>query len=160
VVQSAILVLIVTAPKIGKGAPQSAVVLGNSMLELFVDVAATCVVAAILGLAVSALAQTSDQVFPAMVVTLMSLLILAGGFIPVTDRMVLDQISWLTPARWGLAATASTADLTNTVAVAAKDSHWKHTASAWDLDIVMLGVLSVCYAAFARWMIRFRGGAL
>ena len=159
VAQSAILVLIVTAPKIGKGAPQSAVVLGNPMLELFVDVAATCVAAAVLGLAVSALAQTSDQVFPAMVVTLMSLLILAGGFIPVTDRMVLDQLSWLTPARWGLAAAASTADLTNTVVVAAKDSHWKHTASAWELDMVMLGVLSVFYAGFARWKIRLTGGA-
>jgi hypothetical protein len=55
-----------------------------------------------------------------------------------------------------LAATASTADLTNTVAVIPQDSHWKHTASAWTFDIVMLGVLSVAYVSFARWKIRLK----
>jgi hypothetical protein len=88
-----------------------------------------------------------------MVVTVMTQLVLAGGFIPVTDRP-LDPVSWLTPARWGLAATASTVDLTNTVAVIPHDSHWKHTAAAWTFDIVMLGVLSVCYASVVRWRIR------
>ena len=62
VVQSAVLVLIVTAPRIGKGAPASAVVLGSPRLEFFVDIAATCVVAAIVGSAVSAVAQNSNQV--------------------------------------------------------------------------------------------------
>ncbi|MGX9790520.1 FHA domain-containing protein [Mycobacterium sp. MMS18-G62] len=155
VIQSAILVLIVTAPKVGKGAPLSAVLLGSPRLELFVDIAATCVAAAILGLLVSALAQNGNQVLPLMVVTVMTQLVLAGGFIPVTDRP-LDPVSWLLPARWGLAATASTTDLTNTVAVIAHDSHWKHTASAWTFDIVMLGVLSVCYIAFVRWKIRLK----
>ena len=158
VVQSAILVLIVTAPKIGKGSPMGAVLLGSPRLELFVDIAATCVAAAIVGLAVSALAQNSNQVLPLMVVTVMTQLVLAGGFITVTDRL-LDPVSWLTPARWGLATTASTADLTNTVAVIPHDSHWKHTASVWLVDIAMLGVLSVIYAGFVRWKIRLRSGA-
>jgi ABC-type multidrug transport system ATPase subunit len=155
VVQSAILVLIVTAPKIGKGPPLDGVVLGSPRLELFVDIAATCVAAAILGLLVSGLAQNTNQVLPLMVVTVMSQLVLAGGFIPVTNRP-LDPVSWLLPARWGLAATASTTDLTKTVAVIPQDSHWKHTASAWTFDIVMLGVLSACYLAFVRWKIRHR----
>ncbi|WP_041313742.1 FHA domain-containing protein [Mycobacterium sp. JS623] len=155
VVQSAILVLIVTAPTIGKGVPLGASVLGSPRFELFVDIAATCVAAAILGLLVSALAQNSNQVLPLMVVTVMTQLVLAGGFIPVTDRP-LDPVSWLTPSRWGLAATASTVDLTNTVAVIPRDSHWKHTAAAWTFDIGMLGVLAVCYLAFARRKIRFK----
>jgi ABC-type multidrug transport system ATPase subunit len=152
VIQSAILVLIV---RIGKGAPLGASVLGSPTLELFVDTAATCVAAAILGLLVSALAQNSNQVLPLMVVTVMVQLVLAGGFIPVTAR-ALDPISWLTPSRWGLAATASTVDLTHTVAVIPHDSHWRHTAAAWTFDIAMLGVLSVCYLAFTRWKIRFK----
>lgn len=155
VLQSAILVLIVTAPAIGKGAPMDAVVLGSPRFELFVDIAATCVAAAILGLLVSALAQNSNQVLPLMVVTVMAQLVLAGGFIPVTGRP-LDPVSWLLPARWGLAATASTADLTKTVAVIAQDSHWQHTASAWTFDIVMLAVLSACYIGLLRWRIRLR----
>ena len=158
VIQSAMLVLIVAAPKIGKHAPSGAAVLGSPMLELFVDIAAACVVAAILGLSVSALAQTSNQVLPLMVVTLMAQLVLAGGMIPVTNRLLLDPISWLTPARWGLAATASTADLSNLVPTVPKDSHWKHTASAWSFDVAMLAVLALVYAGFVRWKIRLKGG--
>ncbi|MDT7766594.1 MAG: transport system ATP-binding/permease protein [Mycobacterium sp.] len=153
VVQSAVLVLIVT---MGKGAPLGATVLGSPTFELFVGIAATCVASAIVGLLVSALPQNSNQVLPLTVVTLMVQLVLAGGMIPVTDRP-LDPVSWLTPARWGLAATASTADLTNTVLVIAKDSHWKHTASAWLFDIVALCVISIFYAGFVRWKIRFKG---
>jgi len=41
--------------------------------------------------------------------------------------------------------------------VIAKDSHWKHTASAWLFDIVALGVISMFYAGFARWKIRLKG---
>jgi ABC-type multidrug transport system ATPase subunit len=153
VVQSAVLVLVVT---VGKGAPMGATVLGSPTFELFVGIAATCVASAIVGLFVSALAQNSNQVLPLTVVTLMVQVVLAGGMIPVTDR-VLDPVSWLTPARWGLAATASTADLTNTVLVISKDSHWSHTASAWLFDIAMLGVLSVFYTGLVRWKLRLRG---
>jgi ABC transport system ATP-binding/permease protein len=152
VVQSAVLVLVVT---IGKGAPMGATVLGSPTFELFVGIAATCVASAIVGLFVSALAQNSNQVLPLTVVALMVQVVLAGGMIPVTDR-VLDPLSWLTPARWGLAATASTADLTNTVLVIAKDSHWMHTASAWLFDIAMLGVLSVFYTGLVRWKLRLK----
>jgi hypothetical protein len=48
---------------------------------------------------------------PLLVVAVMSQLVFSGGMIPVTDRLVLDQLSWLTPARWGFAASASTIDL-------------------------------------------------
>jgi hypothetical protein len=153
VIQSAMLVLIVTAPGIGKPAPSGAAVLGSPILELFVDVAATCVASAIVGLAVSAVAQTSNLVLPLTVVTLMAQLVLSGGMIRMTDRP-LDPASWVTPARWGLAASASTADLTDTVPMLPQDSHWKHSASAWSFDIAMLGVLSVFYASFVRWKIR------
>ena len=79
VIQSAVLVVVVTAPKIGKHAPSGAAALGSPTLELLVDIAATCVAAAIVGLSVSALAQTSNQILPLMVVTLMAQLVLAAG---------------------------------------------------------------------------------
>jgi ABC transport system ATP-binding/permease protein len=125
------------------------------MFELFVDVAATCVGAMILGLAVSAVAKSSDQVIILLAATLVTQLVLAGGFIPVTNRPLLETISMFTPARWGFAATASTADLSNLVMIA-KDSHWRHTSSAWSFDIAMLGVLSIAFAGFVRWKIRLK----
>jgi ABC-type multidrug transport system ATPase subunit len=154
VIQSAILVLVVAAPGFGKPAPAGAAALGSPMLEFFVGVAATSVAAAVLGLAVSALARTGDQVIVLLAATLMAQLVLAGGFIPVTGRPLFETLAWLTPGRWGFAATASTADLPRLVAGIADDRHWQHTASAWLFDMAMLGALTVFFAAVARWRIR------
>ncbi|MBV8349386.1 MAG: ATP-binding cassette domain-containing protein, partial [Mycolicibacterium sp.] len=158
IIQSAILVAIVIY---GKGAPtQGAVVLGHAGFELFVDVAATTVASAILGLALSALARTHDQIMPLLVVSIMSQLVFSGGMIPVTDRLLLDQLSWFTPARWGFAASASTVDLIKLVPgpLTPKDSHWQHTPKAWIFNIAMLGALSVGYAGLVRWRLRLKGG--
>jgi ABC-type multidrug transport system ATPase subunit len=154
VAQSALLVLVVTAPGFGKPGPPGAAALGIGALELFVDVGATCVVAAVLGLALSTLARTNDQVIVLLAVALVTQLVFAGGFIPVTGRPLLATISWIMPGRWGFAATASTADLSNLVVGIAQDTHWQHTASAWFFDIAMLVVLAVAFAGVARWRLR------
>ena len=156
IAQSAIVTAIVLW---GKGSPtQGAVALGNPGLELFVTIAATCVASANLGLLLSAIAKTSEQIMPLLVVAIMSQLVFSGGMIPVTDRLVLDQMSWLTPARWGFAASASTVDLVTLVPgpLTPKDRWWEHTASAWWFDMGMLAVLSVGYLLAVRWRIRLR----
>ncbi|MGH3634342.1 MAG: FHA domain-containing protein, partial [Mycobacterium sp.] len=85
-----------TIAVIGKGAPtRGAVLLGSPVLELFVAVAGTCVVSAIIGMALSALARSSDQILPLLVVAIMAQLVFSSGMIPVTNRAVLDQLSWL-----------------------------------------------------------------
>ena len=130
--QSAIVVFIVVrGKKWGAGAVTSGAVMCNRTLELYVDGAATCVAAAMVGLALSALAKSNEQTMPLLVVAIMSQLVFSGGMIPVTDRLVLDQLSWLTPARWGFAATASTVDLIRLVPgpLTPQDSYWKHTSS-------------------------------
>jgi len=145
----------------GKGAPtQGAVMLKSPAFELWFDVAFTCVAAAMVGLALSGLARSNEQIMPLLVVAIMSQLVFSGGMIPVTGRLVLDQLSWFTPARWGFAASASTADLTKLVPgqVTPKDSHWRHTGGAWTFDVAMLIVICVGYAAFVRWRIRLKPG--
>ncbi|EFG79436.1 ABC transporter, ATP-binding protein [Mycobacterium parascrofulaceum ATCC BAA-614] len=158
VIQSAIVTVIVL---VGKGGPtQGAVALGRPGLELFADVALTCVASAMLGLALSAIAKSNEQIMPLLVVAVMSQLVFSGGMIPVTGRIGLDQMSWATPARWGFAASASTADLTKLVPgpLSPKDSHWRHTPGAWWFDIAMLVLISLFYLGFVRWKIRLRGG--
>ena len=144
---------------LGKGAPtRPAVLLGNASLELFVAVAATCVAAAMLGLLLSALARSNEQVMPLLVVSLMMQMVLSGGMVPVTDRVFLDQLSWVVPSRWGYAASASTVDLW-TVApgpLSPRDSHFKHTSGAWLFDMGMLTALSLLYAGIVRWRIRLK----
>ncbi|MCV7088713.1 ATP-binding cassette domain-containing protein [Mycobacterium interjectum] len=158
IVQAAIVTAIVL---VGKGAPtQPAVLLGSSKFaasfELFVTIAATCVAAAVLGLVLSSLARSSEQIMPLLVVSLMLQLVLAGGMVPVTGRIFLDQLSWLLPSRWGYAASASTVNLRLLVpgSLVQQDSHWAHTPGAWLLDMGMLAALSACYAAIVRWRIR------
>jgi ABC transport system ATP-binding/permease protein len=159
IIQSAIVVGIAI---VGKGGPtQGAVALGIPNLELFVDIAMTTVASAMLGLVLSSIAKSNEQIMPLLVVAVMSQLVFSGGMIPVTGRTGLDQMSWVTPARWGFAASASTVDLLTLeakVPSVAKDSHWHHTAAAWWFDTGMLVLLSVLYLGFVRWKIRLRGG--
>lgn len=117
VAQAAVATTIVILGKGGpkKGTPTSDTstfepLFASANFELFLTVAATCVASAILGLALSAFAQSNEQIMPMLVVSIMSQLVLSGGMIPVTGRIGLDQMSWVTPSRWGYAAGASTID--------------------------------------------------
>jgi ABC-type transport system involved in multi-copper enzyme maturation permease subunit len=144
---------------LGKGAPtQKAVLLGDPSFELFVTVAATCVASAILGLTLSSIARSNEQIMPLLVVSLMLQLVLAGGMIPVTDRLVLDQLSWAIPARWGYAASAATVNLRELVpgSISPEDSHWTHSRTAWLFDMAMLAALSVVYTGIVWWRIRLK----
>ncbi|OBH58536.1 ABC transporter ATP-binding protein [Mycobacterium sp. E2479] len=160
IVQSAIVTAIVV---IGKSAPaRGAVLFGHSTIgatfELFTTVAATCVASAILGLAISSLVRSSEQIMPLFVVTVMAQLVLCGGMVPVTGRLGLNQLSWATPARWGYAAASSTVDLRHLVpdSLLSQDRFWQHTSKIWLLDMGMLAALSLFYAGFVRWKIRLR----
>ncbi len=159
VIQSAIVTVITIVGKgWGPGAVDSGAFLGGRNLEMFIDVSMTCVASAMVGLALSALARSAEQIMPLLVVTVMSQLVFSGGMIPVTDRVVLDQLSWITPARWGFAASASTIDLTRLVPppLLPADSHWKHTPSVWLTNIGILLLICIVYTGFVRWRIRLK----
>ena len=142
----------------GEGAVTSGAVIPNRSLELYVDVAACCVGAAMVGLALSALAKSNEQIMPLLVIAIMSQLVFQGGMIPVTGRIVLDQMSWVTPARWGFASTASTIDLLRLVPgpLTPQDSHWKHAAGTWWFNMAMQGLICVGYLSLVRWKIRLK----
>jgi energy-coupling factor transporter ATP-binding protein EcfA2 len=160
ILQAAIVTAIVVG---GKGAPsQGAVLLGHSTAaatgELFLTVAAACVASAVLGLAISSLVRSSEQIMPLFVVAVMAQLVLCGGMVPVTGRLGLDQLSWAMPARWGYAAAASTVDLRHLVpaTLLPQDQFWQHTRHFWLMGMGMLAGLTVFYACFVRWKIRLR----
>jgi ABC transport system ATP-binding/permease protein len=160
ILQAALITVIVV---VGKGAPaHGAVLLGHSTAaataELFITVAATCVASAVLGLAISSLVRSGEQIMPLFVVAVMAQLVLCGGMVPVTGRLGLDQLSWVMPARWGYAAAASTVDIRNLVppTLLPQDQFWQHTRHFWLLDMGMLAGLAVIYAGFVRWKIRLK----
>ena len=160
IVQSAIITAIVV---VGKSAPaRGGTVFGHGNVaataELFLAVAGTCVASAVLGLVISSLVRSSEQIMPLFVVSVMAQLVLCGGMVPVTGRLGLDQLSVFMPARWGYAAAASTIDLRTLVpgAEVPRDRFWEHTTKIWLLDMGMLAGLSLFYLGFVRWKISLR----
>ncbi len=157
-IDTAVMVVIMT---IGKGGPShGGVLLGHGaahgVVELYLTLAATAITSAMVGLALSSLARSTEQVLPMLVVTIMVSMVLAGGLIPVTGRLLLDQASWLVPARWGFAAAASTVDLNNIDAALPADRLWRHVRSAWLLDMGMLMLLGVVFTGIVRFRLRLR----
>jgi ABC transport system ATP-binding/permease protein len=155
-IQTAVMVAIMV---IGKGAPShGGVLLGHGTLhavvELYLTLAATAIASAMVGLALSSLARSTEQVLPMLVVAIMVSMVLAGGLIPVTGRLVLDQTSWLLPARWGFAGSASTVDLRNIEAALPADRLWVHARRPWLLDMGMLVALAVVFTSFVRFRLR------
>ncbi|MFC4602251.1 ATP-binding cassette domain-containing protein [Rhodococcus kronopolitis] len=143
IVQSVIMVLIVFA---GKGFPGHGSVIESGSVELVVDIAATTCSCVLVGLALSSVARSNEQVLPMLVVTIMAQLVMCGGLITITGRAVLEQFAWLFPSRWGFSAAASTVDLVTNATGTEPDTLWQHTAPWWLLSIAMLVLISCVLA--------------
>ncbi|MBF6350547.1 MULTISPECIES: FHA domain-containing protein [Nocardia] len=155
-VQSAVLVGFVL---LGKKRPDEGSVLALGSAELYIDIAVTAISCVVLGLLLSSLARSSEQVMPLLAVAIMGLLVMAGGMIPVTDRVVLEQVTWLFPSRWGYAAAASTVNIRELFLGAQPDGLWEHTRGTWFLDIGMVAVLTVVLALFTWSRLRLKKSA-
>ncbi|MUL78902.1 ATP-binding cassette domain-containing protein [Mycobacterium sp. CBMA226] len=140
--QAAIVVAMVIALK--GGPARGALAFGSPVADLYAALALTAVVSAIVGLLLSALARSGDWIMPMLVVMIMSAIVFSGGLIPVTGRAGLNQLSFLLPARWGFAASASTVDLMTANALnTVDDPLWRHQLSWWLTDMGVLLVLGV-----------------
>ncbi|MEV5837400.1 FHA domain-containing protein [Nocardia sp. NPDC052112] len=141
---------------VGKKPPLEGSVIPNGPAELYLDIALTAVCCVVFGLLLSSLARSNEQVMPMLVVMIMVQLVMAGGLIPVTHRVVLEQISWLFPSRWGYAAGASTVDIRTLFANAQPDTLWKHEPNIWYLDIGLLVAITVVLAIVTWRRLRLR----
>ncbi|MGW5310873.1 FHA domain-containing protein [Nocardia thailandica] len=143
-----------------KNPPGAGALIPNGSIELYLDIALTAVACVVLGLLLSSLAKSSEQVMPMLVVMIMAQLVMAGGLIPVTGRVGLEQVSYLFPSRWGFAASASTVNLRELFAGAQEDPLWWHTPVFWWLlDTGMLLVISAVLVAVTWSRLRLRKSA-
>lgn len=154
--QAAVLTAIVIY---GKGAPEAPPLLfGNAGFELYVTLAAAAIVSAMVGLALSSIARTGEQILPMLVAVVFLSIVFAGGMIPITGRVVLEQVSWFIPARWAFAASASVIDLLQASPLLnIDDPLWRHGLGWWLLDMgILLGWGAVAIGIVA-WRIRLTG---
>ncbi|PJE04096.1 MAG: ABC transporter ATP-binding protein [Mycobacterium sp.] len=155
-VQAAILTAIVI---VAKGGPRhGAALLGTSPLaagiELYLSVAATAIVSAIVGLALSSLGKSMAEVVPLLIPALLASLLFAGGLVSLVGTWGYDQVSWFIPAQWGFAASAATVDLRRIDKLAADNAVWSHYSGWWVFDMLMLGVLAALWLGFVRYRLR------
>jgi ABC transport system ATP-binding/permease protein len=135
-----------------KGAPlHGAVLLGNPIVELYLAVAATAIVSAIVGLTLSALATSKQQILPMLVLVILTSLVFAGGLVSLVGKPGFDQISWLVPAQWGFAASASAIDLRRADLLAPQDMLWTHYSGWWVFDMVVLFFFGASCLGFLLW---------
>ncbi|WP_306248589.1 ABC transporter permease [Mycobacterium sp. TY815] len=154
--QAAVLTAIVI---VGKGGPKhGAALFGTSPLaagiELYVTVAATAVVSAIVGLALSSLGKSMAEVLPLLIPALLASLLFAGGLVSLVGTWGYDQVSWFIPAQWGFAAAAATVDLRRIDKLADHNAMWSHYSGWWVFDMLMLGLLALVWLGFVRYRLR------
>ena len=113
-----------------------------------------------LGLLVSALVSTSEKAMPFLVLLTMIQVILSGGVVALAGKAGLNQLSWISPSRWGFGAVASTANL-NVISPTAggnfTDPMWAHTAGTWLRDMGAQAGLAVIFALLAWFRLRRLG---
>jgi ABC-type multidrug transport system ATPase subunit/pSer/pThr/pTyr-binding forkhead associated (FHA) protein len=144
-----------------QGGLQHGVVLHSGRIEICLVVSLTGVTAMALGLFVSALASNADKVLTVLPIILFAQFVLSGSAFPVRGVPGLDQVAYVSGARWGYSAAAGTADLDNLLGdgcngakamptvpnggmgmVSCDPSH-APTMTAWSRDMALLGGLTL-----------------
>jgi ABC transport system ATP-binding/permease protein len=157
-VQAGVLVVI---GLIGRPLPVHGALLKSApLLEIVLAIALLAVVSMSLGLLISASVNTSEKTMPILMVLVVVEVILTGGVFAIAGKAGLEQIAWLSPSRWGYAATGATANL-NVLAPPSPggktDPLWNHTAQAWLIDMGMLLALGVIFALITWWRLARQG---
>ena len=151
-------VVMVAITYIGRGVPSAGVLLPG-WFELFITIAVLACVSTLIGLTISSLVRSNEQIMPPLVLVVMVQLVFCGGLFPLAGRVGLEQLSWLFPARWGYAAAASTVDL-RTISPHSPsvrdESLWDHTLANLALSYLVLLVIGVILIAitYSRLVLR------
>lgn len=148
VITAAQAVLVGLLGTINTAPPPEPIVAGSGIGEIVIALIAVILSIMLLGLLVSALIPNADRGMPLLVVILLLQLVLCGMLFPVHGRIVLEQLAWLVPARWGFAMGAATVGMPP---VHGPEPLWTHDAGTWLTNLAVLTALGVCYA-LATWI--------
>ena len=134
----------------------------SPLLELIIAMAVLSIVSMSMGLLISAAVSTSEKTMPLLVLTALVQVILCGALIALPGKLGLEQLAWIAPSRWGMAATGATVDLNNLqppLHNTPPDTLWNHTQGAWLKDMSVLISLGLVFLVIAWWYLeRLRPG--
>jgi ABC-type multidrug transport system ATPase subunit/pSer/pThr/pTyr-binding forkhead associated (FHA) protein len=131
---------------LGRDGPDNPVVLPWGRAEILLAVLGVTWTSMLIGLAISAAIDNADRGMPLLVLVIMVQLVFCGGLFPVHDRLVIEQLAWLVPSRWGFAMTAATTDLSR-LDRGPSDPLWEPTASGWFSNATLLIAIMIALTA-------------
>ncbi|WP_033819333.1 FHA domain-containing protein [Kitasatospora sp. MBT63] len=119
-------------------------------LEMSIGVILLSFTSMMFGLAISSLVKTAEKTMPLLVMFAIVQMVMTGAIFQLFDKPGLEQLAWLMPARWGVAASGNTLDLAHISPVVAVrppeqppiDPLWDHSAGHMILNWIALIVLS------------------
>ncbi|KUN19564.1 ABC transporter ATP-binding protein [Streptomyces antibioticus] len=139
--------------------PDKGLIFGSQiLLELCIPIMALGFTAMMFGLIISALVKTAEKTMPLLVMFAIVQVVFTGCLFPLANSVGVNQLSYLMPSRWAVAAAGATLDF-NKISPPAKgdsdDPLWAHSVGAWGMDMVALIVLGViCGFLVARFLRR------
>ena len=130
-------------------------VLMPAPIEIILAVAMLSFTAMMLGLVVSALVRKEEVTMPLLVLLAIVQVVFCGALLRLHGVPVLEQLSWIVPSRWALAAMASTIDLRQVVqGNVATDPLFAHKASTWLLDMGAMVLMSLILGLIVARLLR------
>ncbi|MEU4211845.1 FHA domain-containing protein [Streptomyces sp. NPDC026206] len=154
VVQAVVLTLVGLAG-VDTGAPGGKGVLLPPLAEITLAVALLSFTAMMLGLLVSALVRKEEVTMPLLVLLAIVQVVFCGALLKLHGVPGLEQLSWLVPARWALAAMGATLDLGHLVpGKQTTDPLFAHQAGTWLLDMGMMVLLSAALGLLVARLLR------
>ncbi|GAA2742388.1 MULTISPECIES: FHA domain-containing protein [Kitasatospora] len=99
------------------------------------------------GLVISSLVKTAEKTMPLLVMFAIVQMVFTGAIFQLFDKPGLEQLAWLMPARWGVAASGNTLDLAHIAPVVTGkeppiDPLWDHSAGFFVLNCLVLIAIS------------------
>ncbi len=115
------------------------------LVELVLAIALLSFTAMTMGLFISALVKTSEMTMPLLVLSTLVQVVFCGALVHLDGKPVLEQLSWLVPARWALAAMAGTLNVGQLIPhfTDPPDPLWKQAGGVWTLNMFAMLVLAV-----------------
>jgi len=124
--------------------PAGGGVLMPPLAEITLAVAMLSFTAMMLGLFISALVKKEEVTMPLLVLLAIIQVVFCGALLRLHGVPGLNQLSWLVPSRWALAAMAGTIDLHQVVpGTMTDDPLFAHKAGTWLLDMGAMVLMSL-----------------
>ncbi|WTY68442.1 ATP-binding cassette domain-containing protein [Streptomyces sp. NBC_01410] len=148
--QGMVLCAISFAPR--KLPTEGVVVKGTPAVEMAFVIAALGLTSMMFGLVISSLVKTAESTMPLLVLFSVVQYLFSGIVFKLFDNPGVEQMAWLAPSRWAIAAHGATLDLGQLLGPQGRTAHtatdplWHHTLDQWLTDTGALLVTAIiCY---------------